>query len=735
MAPTDTGGLVAISENVNGGTFRDVLQQVLDLQGSYSSHNTSEMERRGLLVRQAGPARLRALLPESIDLDPADLETEGKDGIGRKTRVPQIRVFSSSRSPSAMRGWYVVYLFAFDGSAVYLSLNQGTTSPSGTTVKDRPDDFLRDRVAWARDILKSELSSLDSDDLALQDTRGLGPGYERGNVVARRYSSGSIPTDDVLQSDLKLFVDLLARLYSAEEDPDLAIGLPREEERESRVRPGVGTSPGLEDVATFIEWIRDLYGPELVPSRLEAEQEARDLLTAYAGSMTKEQALELGRLFNKGVYGGVLRANRFSPAFVGATMERVVEPLEEFNQWTYRLWLQTSEDRALEALDEILRNPTRFPGAGSSYTTMLMYLRNPEKYLVWLRITHDGLAALTGFTEPSDRSGGLPRYLKFCTAAQKFASEYDLQPQELDAVFAAAARVASQKKTQPVARPSDEQSASITLAQVAKSTYLPIELLEEWTTLVTGVKRQALFYGPPGTGKTFLAEQLAAYIAGSDGTIERAQFHPSYSYEDFLEGLRPEVSSQGMTYKVRPGSFRIFCDRVRNRSGTHVFIIDEINRAEVGSVLGELMQLLEYRGKSITLPYSQDKFSIPPNVVLLATMNTADRSLALVDFALRRRFHAFQLLPNREVLAKWAAGKGGAGEVALKFFDVIREAVPSPDYAPGHSYWMTKELSADELFRVWKYELRPYLAEYWFEDPSRLEQLDTQVRELLAQEA
>lgn len=726
---------MAESQEVPATMLSGLLQKVLELQLAYTRDNTDEMRTRGLLIRQAGSQLIRQLLPETIELDPADLDTEGRDGTGLKTRVPWMRVFSTSRSPSATRGWYVVYLFAFDGSAVYLSLNQGTTSPSGGGFKERGDDFLRDRVSWAKRILKSELEGFKADKIALSDPGTLGSGYEKGNVIARRYDVGSIPDDETLRADLALFVDLLARLYRAEEDPSLSQTLPSydDEQHEAKIaRP----SPRLEDVGEFISWMRERYGPELVSSRLDAEQEARDLLNAYAGSMSTEQALELGQLFNRGVYGGVMRSNRFSPAFVGATMKRVVEPLDEFNQWTYRLW-STNEDRALDAVDEILKNPTGFRGAGSSYTTMLMYLRDPEKYAVWLRITHDGLAALTGFSEPSDRTGGVQRYLRFCDAARKFAAEYGVQPQELDAIFAAASREAAEKKPQiPVVQPQEKMLRAPTLLEVSRATYLPIEQLEEWKELVTGHKRQALFYGPPGTGKTFVTEQLAAHIAGERGRIDRAQFHPSYSYEDFVEGLRPELTSQGtMTYQVRPGSFRAFCESIRGQPGTHVFLIDEINRAEIGSVLGELMQLLEYRGKKITLPYSQDLFSVPDNLVILATMNTADRSLALVDFALRRRFHAFQLAPSREVLTRWVAGRGAGGEVVLKFFDLVREAVPNPDYAPGHSYWMAKELSADELFKVWKYELRPYLAEYWFESPTQLDRLDTEVQELLAQEA
>src|SRR4029450_1098632 len=138
------------------------------------------------------------------------------------------------------------------------------------------------------------------------------------------------------------------------------------------------------------------------------------------------------------------------------------------------------------------------------------------------------------------------------------------------------------------------------------------------------------------------APQLAPHPPGSPDRVSFVQFHPSFSYEDFIEGLRPSEAAEGLNYEVRPGLFKEFCRRAAGSDDTFVYVIDEINRADLGSVLGELLMLLEYRGQTIRLPYSQKPFSVPHNIILLATMNTADRSLALVDYALRRRFHAFQ---------------------------------------------------------------------------------------------
>lgn len=268
--------------------------------------------------------------------------------------------------------------------------------------------------------------------------------------------------------------------------------------------------------------------------------------------------------------------------------------------------------------------------------------------------------------------------------------------------------------------------------QLVVDTHLPAETLEEWLGLLRGNKRAGLFVGPPGTGKTWVVEKLARHLAGTSGDEVTVQFHPSFSYEDFIEGLRPTMHGGQLNYEIRDGVFKRFCDEARGKEGDYVFVIDEMNRAELGSVLGEVMMLLEYRGRKVPLPYSQEPFSIPKNVVVLATMNTADRSLALVDFALRRRFHAFRMPPDREVLSSYLGADGALG---LEMFDLVQGFVDDPDFSPGHSYWMTSDPSATTLSQIWRYELRPYLEEYWFESRTRLEELDAKVLTLLGEGA
>lgn len=294
---------------------------------------------------------------------------------------------------------------------------------------------------------------------------------------------------------------------------------------------------------------------------------------------------------------------------------------------------------------------------------------------------------------------------------------------------------------EPEPETDEDDDARLSVTEVAKRCYLPPETIEEWVQTLSGKVRQGLFYGPPGTGKTWVAQHLAQHLASSPENIQMVQFHPAYSYEDFIEGLRPTTAGDSgmLEYTVRPGLFQLLCNEARRASGeTFVLIMDEMNRADVAAVFGELLLLLEYRGdRTVVLPYSQRRFSVPRNLILLGTMNTADRSLALVDFALRRRFNAFNLGPSEDVLARWThAHPDVDGDLVLGLFRLIRDRIGKDNpVAPGHSYWMVDDIDASAAERIWAYQVRPYLAEHWFERPDELTALDIEVQALIAEES
>ncbi len=254
------------------------------------------------------------------------------------------------------------------------------------------------------------------------------------------------------------------------------------------------------------------------------------------------------------------------------------------------------------------------------------------------------------------------------------------------------------------------------LGDLAKKTGYAQSDLTRWISAVVE-KRQAIFYGPPGTGKTFLAQELARYlVGGGNGLLELVQFHPAYAYEDFMQGLRPREDG---TFAMQPGRFLDFCERARGRHGTSVFIIDEINRANLASVLGELMYLLEYRDASIPLA-GGGNFSIPANVLILGTMNTADRSIALVDHALRRRFAFIALQPNLALLRRFHADSDFDVEPLIELLTRLNAMIDDPHFALGHSAFLRDDL-AERLPAIWQFEVEPYLEELFFDQLGRVE--------------
>ncbi|MES4881867.1 MULTISPECIES: DUF4357 domain-containing protein [unclassified Streptomyces] len=235
--------------------------------------------------------------------------------------------------------------------------------------------------------------------------------------------------------------------------------------------------------------------------------------------------------------------------------------------------------------------------------------------------------------------------------------------------------------------------------------------------------RQLVLYGPPGTGKTYLALKLAEFLGGGPEQVKLVQFHPSYAYEDFFEGFRPQEDPQTreVAFRLTAGPLRELADlasREGNRHVPHFLIIDEINRANLAKVFGELYFLLEYRNKSVRLTYSGDDFALPPNLFVIGTMNTADRSIALVDAAMRRRFAFVELSPRTEptrgLLRRWLAKEGKDAEPA-DLLDALNTRIDEADFRIGPSYLMKKGVYREGgLERTWRTKILPLLEEHHY---------------------
>ena len=283
-------------------------------------------------------------------------------------------------------------------------------------------------------------------------------------------------------------------------------------------------------------------------------------------------------------------------------------------------------------------------------------------------------------------------------------------------------------------------------------TYLPTDAHQDlfipptqFDRLLTSIKsrKNLILQGPPGTGKTFIARRIAWCLIGhkDDDPIEMVQFHQSYAYEDFVQGFRP-TDDGGFT--LMDGVFHRFCERARaNPETPHVFIIDEINRGNLSRIFGELLMLIEHDKRSkdyaVSLTYSDTRFHVPENVHILGMMNTADRSLALVDYALRRRF-AFETLEpaygtdyGRSAFEKYLTKTGADSGLARRICERIGQlnAMIRADrelgrgFQVGHSYFVPDkgdEPSGDWYRHIVDTQIAPLLREYWFDSPEIVEE-------------
>jgi 5-methylcytosine-specific restriction enzyme B len=252
-------------------------------------------------------------------------------------------------------------------------------------------------------------------------------------------------------------------------------------------------------------------------------------------------------------------------------------------------------------------------------------------------------------------------------------------------------------------------------------------------------KKQLIFYGPPGTGKTYLAMKIAEQIAGSPERVELVQFHPSYTYEDFVEGFRPFLLKNEVPgFKLHSGPLKKLATIATGHpQKTFVLVIDEINRGNLAKIFGELFFLLEYRNRQLSLQYSQERFALPSNLLIFGTMNTSDRSIALVDGALRRRFYFLPMFPSTEpvqgLLGRWLARHKPEHTWLTDVVDLANEKLANKDAAIGPSYFMRPDLDEQWIRDIWEHAVEPYLAEVLLGEEHRVAQfrLDT-LREEIA---
>ena len=246
-------------------------------------------------------------------------------------------------------------------------------------------------------------------------------------------------------------------------------------------------------------------------------------------------------------------------------------------------------------------------------------------------------------------------------------------------------------------------------------------------------KKNIILQGAPGVGKTYCAKRLAYTLMGEkdDSRIEFVQFHQNYSYEDFVMGYKP---IEGGSFELKKGVFYDFCQKAKvDADKDYFFIIDEINRGNLSKIFGELLMLIEkdYRGEAVTMAYSDEKFHVPTNVHIIGMMNTADRSLAMIDYALRRRFSFVEICPGfeSEGFKQYQENLNhDRFNKLIKCIVDLNEKIRKDDslgsgFEIGHSYFCNQERVDDDwLHSVIEFDLIPMLQEYWFDDRSKAEE-------------
>ena len=371
------------------------------------------------------------------------------------------------------------------------------------------------------------------------------------------------------------------------------------------------------------------------------------------------------------------------------------------------------------------------PGTRASLLSVLLMALDVEEYPPYRSTLFDAAYKRTDYTLPPPDADEAVQYEHALGFLDRFIEEaasrdlgivHRLEAQSLVWMVINEGGVEGEDETS-----GNDEFLPETLEALAEQVYLPVGFLEDIKYLIEE-KKQVIFQGPPGTGKTFVARALAKFLAGGvQDHVTLVQFHPSYAYEDFVEGIRPVVDGQGTNFQFRDGALKQIAKRAQdNEEKTFVLVIDEINRGNLGKVFGELYFLLEYRDSKIRLQYSDEEFSLPNNLYVIGTMNTADRSIALVDLALRRRFYFKDFHPDEEpvknVLRHWLQKNNPAMEWVADLVAAANEKMADDRHAAiGPSYFMQAGLDIAAVKRIWDHSVLPYIEERFFGDQDQLD--------------
>ena len=430
----------------------------------------------------------------------------------------------------------------------------------------------------------------------------------------------------------------------------------------------------------------------------------------------------------------------------------LIHPIE---QSKFRNWIDESPDDALLGLqamwvgddasvDERVRDLVGLmprsvssgPGTRTTLMSVLLMGLDVEQYPPFRVTVFDEAYGRTGYPLPEsgvDEAGLYDHALNFLDRLIEEASARELMiNNRLEAQSLVWSILRARDEDPPV-----EKNGTSLAIEDPWSNHKIAELAEDilWETddlqkIVYGLKDkgQVIFQGPPGTGKTYVAKRIAEWCKMHGGDYQIVQFHPSYSYENFVEGFRPTLSEGGRAgFTLTNGPLRRITKKAEdNPDATFILVIDEVNRGNVAKILGELYFLLEYRNEEVGLQYSGEGFSLPENLWFIGTMNTTDRSIALVDAALRRRFYFFGFFPDEApiqgLLDRWLDKHNQGAKWVTRLVDSANEELGDRHLGIGPSHFMKKDLPLNErrVRFIWEQAVIPYIEEHCFGDEEKL---------------
>jgi len=612
-------------------------------------------------------------LREALESIPAvagneHLKVVASYGKGNWATIPWLSILDRRETTTTQRGIYVVYLFSEAGDGVYLTLAQGVTELESLHRKEAVRR-LNDRADGVRALIPS-LAGAGFDFSAGIDLRSSGSKarmYEASTIASKYYGVDELPSDQTLIADLEAALQAYGVVVDA---------------HNGQVAPGLGRRIAL--VGTWQTISRDFgsvregigsHGAWASGWTFRLREGVRDELsggfTLYING-GRRQIVAIARV-------GAIRC-ALSPDGMANPWPSLPGTYDEGNRFNdsangaYKTWFRVE---AIEFIDPFLVEELDLVEGFSTSSSVVnqnafgyVYERLKDSYL------RDGDAQ-----DPTDVAGS------------------DM---------------------------SVNLKLDLDMSWLAAETLLTEEALGSMIDCLSGSQPQLILAGPPGTGKTWVAQRLAAYLTrGRTGAVRLVQFHPSYTYEAFIEGLRPVAGPSGVSFEVTAGIVLQVVSDMR-RAGhlndphhPYVIIMDEANRANLPRVMGELLYLLEYRDQTISLQLSKE-FKLPSNLKFIATMNTADRSIRSIDAAMRRRFEIFELAPDVHVLERYFSSIALPSAAVIEGLSRLNEHLTRDldrHHTIGHSFFMRNDMSPKVLREIWMRKLLPLIEEYYYDQP------------------